>query len=644
MPAETPSQEPNPPSPLLSMAPMLDVLHRLGHGLGVRKPVLVLTGASGMGKSALAREAARRFGDRANVVHLSAAHLDPKAIAGTVQSLFGGTVKPGTSPLAVNERLLETLANATARGRVAVLVVDDAHTLADDVLVELQRITAKAAQRQCPLELLLVGQPALAARLEEPALAAVNEQVALRLMLAPLNAHDTRRYLLLLPAAAEGGQAPQFSRKACRDIHAASRGLPRDIEAIAAEAARRAARANSSTISPEHVRAAAQALHSRPAAATSPKPAPLPAKSAPASHRAASQGAKSAATSSAPTSPARSAESRAVTPAAERPTQTAARATEPAAPKQPVEAKQEPAASEEEFTPSDDPRVKDWVSRFGGAGVRIGGIYMGPVGDEVEEEVPEEQPVKPAERVAARPASHKTRHDEPDPSLGSSADVHEVPQPSRGDARALVGAGVAASAPDEPVNWPPPRALPRKGPVLGQRRSSSLAWPALALLLAIALGAVMLAQRRGLGRPESDTSTAENLATADSSVAPAEPARTIKPRRTKAKATVAHTEVVDRPLRPARTAPPALSAPGTHYTVMVGSFLKADMVWAEREHLSRLTDYPVWVSRRSIDGVRTYRIILGAFESVEAAETAAQALLQRGLLRDAKVLPLPLAP
>jgi hypothetical protein len=72
--------------------------------------------------------------------------------------------------------------------------------------------------------------------------------------------------------------------------------------------------------------------------------------------------------------------------------------------------------------------------------------------------------------------------------------------------------------------------------------------------------------------------------------------------------------------------------------------LKPDMAWAEREHLSRLTNYPVWVSRRNIDGVRTYRIILGAFESVDGAETAAQALLQRGVLRDARVVALPLAP
>ena len=97
-------------------------------------------------------------------------------------------------------------------------------------------------------------------------------------------------------------------------------------------------------------------------------------------------------------------------------------------------------------------------------------------------------------------------------------------------------------------------------------------------------------------------------------------------------------------MRPKRRAAADAPPTGTRYTVIVGSFLKPDMAWAEREHLSRLTNYPVWVSRRQIDGVRTYRIILGAFESTEIAETTAQNLLQRGLLRDAKVVALPLSP
>ncbi len=240
MPAESPTPESNPRSPFLTTAPALDALARLDHGLGARKPLVLLTGEAGMGKTMLAREAIRRWSERATVVLLSDPHLEAASLPATLLALFGGSPKPGTSPLAFHERLLELLANVTAGGRVAVLVVDDAHTLSDHVLIELQRVADKAAQRQCPLEVLLVGLPALLARLDDPSLAAVREQVAARIALAPLSSHDTRRYLLQHPTESGASGAGLFSRKACRDIHAAARGVPRDIEAIASEAARRA--------------------------------------------------------------------------------------------------------------------------------------------------------------------------------------------------------------------------------------------------------------------------------------------------------------------------------------------------------------------------------------------------------------------
>jgi type II secretory pathway predicted ATPase ExeA len=146
VPAETPEREPNPPSLFAGTPVATEVLNRLPQGMGVRKPLLLLTGESGMGKSPLAREALRRFGDRATIAWMVEPQLDVKELPATLLGLFGGTARPGTSPLAHAERLLMTLANATAAGRIAVLVVDDAHTLSDDVLLELQRIAPSGSR------------------------------------------------------------------------------------------------------------------------------------------------------------------------------------------------------------------------------------------------------------------------------------------------------------------------------------------------------------------------------------------------------------------------------------------------------------------------------------------------------------------
>ncbi len=610
MPAESPTPEPNPRSPFLTTAPAIDALARLDKGLGARKPLVVLTGEPGMGKTMLAREAIRRWSERATAVLLSDPHLEAASLSGTLLALFGGSPKPGSSPLASHERLLETFANVTAGGRVAVLVVDDAHTLTDDVLVELQRVTDKAAQRQCPLEVLLVGLPTLATRLDDAPLAAVREQVAARIALAPLSTHDTRRYLLQHPTETGASGAGLFSRKASRDIHAAARGVPRDIEAIASEAARRAARAGVATVSPEHVRVAAQAIRGRRMpAATRPLAAGEAAKGPPPRAAQANGGAKAA------------------TPPAQ---------PKPATPPAPA-SKRAPAtkaAGELEddgtFTPSNDPRVKDWVARFGGSGVRLGAQHAPRDWSEVED-----VPVDASEAQLAEASERES--------------------------------GAAATAGGrERARFPPPRALPtKKGPVLGRRRSSNLGWQGVALVVLMAGLAIVLAQRRGVRAtdPEPDTNTAEIIAPPESNAEPDEraeravaPTPAPRPRRVprnaapvrmvqdQAPARVIPDEVLEQVVpdaAPERASIPALPAPGTHYTIAVGTYLSADMAKAEKAHLARLTRHRVWVNKRAVDGVKTYRIQIGRFESVEEAEAAAQALLRRGLLRDAQVVELP---
>src|SRR4030095_1328774 len=100
-----------------------------------------------------------------------------------------------------------------------------------------------------------------------------------RVTLSPLTQHDTRHYLLQRSSHDAEGTG-MFSRQASRDLQGATLGVPRAIEARADESARRAARAEATTISPEHVRSAVQSLRSRraapSAAGSAPAGAPTP--------------------------------------------------------------------------------------------------------------------------------------------------------------------------------------------------------------------------------------------------------------------------------------------------------------------------------------------------------------------------------
>ena len=76
------------------------------------------------------------------------------------------------------------------------------------------------------------------------------------------------------------------------------------------------------------------------------------------------------------------------------------------------------------------------------------------------------------------------------------------------------------------------------------------------------------------------------------------------------------------------------------FGLAVGSYSSRDMAKAEKDHLERLTSYRVWVNGTKVQGVRSYRLMVGRFESMDAAADAGQSLMRRGLIRDANVMPL----
>ena len=270
-----------------------------------------------------------------------------------------------------------------------------------------------------------------------------------------------------------------------------------------------------------------------------------------------------------------------------------------------------------EFRPSDDPRVKDWLSRFGGAGVRIGANYL-PSGtrgsDSGDDGVGEVRPLGAGETsVSKRPLVAADFEPE---ATSSTLPPARAPLPDA----------------NGPAAWPPRRAHPRAAGMRGPRRELSFLWPAATLLLGMAIGALLIGQR-SLLRGQGDESASVLPAPMDSSLARAVPGPTSpRPRRARA----------------ARIARQASSEPSrvttVRYAVTVGTFLNAEMARAEREHLARLIAHRVWVTTSDVNGVTTYRIQLGTFASRDDAEAAAQQLLRQGLLRDAHVVELPASP
>jgi general secretion pathway protein A len=113
-----------------------------------------------------------------------------------------------------------------------VLIVDEAQNLAPEVLEEVRLLTNLETTREKLLQVILIGQPELAALLEQPRLRQLAQRVTARSHLDPLSPAETRGYVRHRLAVAGRADA-LFPESALRAVYRESYGIPRIINAVA---------------------------------------------------------------------------------------------------------------------------------------------------------------------------------------------------------------------------------------------------------------------------------------------------------------------------------------------------------------------------------------------------------------------------
>ncbi len=210
-----------------------EVLCNLEYGLSTAKPVTVLIGDAGTGKSTLLRavldsEVCRRV----MCLLIDNPTLTRAEFFETLATRLEFGVESQRSKPSFLSPLEPLLRRRQAEGQITALVIDEAQALPDEILEEIRLLANMESPAGKLLPVLLAGQSELAARLNEPRLWQLKQRIALRCELRPLGLQDTAAYIASRIKIAGGDPANIFTREAVKLIHEYSRGLPRTISVM----------------------------------------------------------------------------------------------------------------------------------------------------------------------------------------------------------------------------------------------------------------------------------------------------------------------------------------------------------------------------------------------------------------------------
>ena len=136
-----------------------------------------------------------------------------------------------------------------------VLIVDEAHSLSEDVLEEVRLLTNLETGNEKLLQILLVGQPELDQKLDSVGLRQLKQRIALRSHLEPLDPNETKEYVerRLQIAGANSHANALFPAQTMAAVYRHSRGFPRLINTICENALVTAYAKQMSSVTPEIV-------------------------------------------------------------------------------------------------------------------------------------------------------------------------------------------------------------------------------------------------------------------------------------------------------------------------------------------------------------------------------------------------------
>src|SRR3989449_4558676 len=171
-----------------------EALAQLVYSVQENRGFLVLTGEVGTGKTTLLQAFLHRLNGKAVVAYVLDSTLPFEGLLEYMLEELG-VPTPASSPAQRLLALRRFMLDRRRAGQNTVLILDDAQNLDAATLERIRMLSNFETPTEKLLQILLVGQPELRAKLNRPELRQLLERIELRCGLAPLSRDQIRDYV-----------------------------------------------------------------------------------------------------------------------------------------------------------------------------------------------------------------------------------------------------------------------------------------------------------------------------------------------------------------------------------------------------------------------------------------------------------------
>jgi general secretion pathway protein A len=209
-----------------------EALACLTYGIQSRKGFVLLTGEVGTGKTTLINKLLEWLRlQQVATAFIFNSRLNTTQFLDYMMADFGIPCD-SKAKSQILLRLYNWLLDRYRAGETAVLIVDEAQNLSDEVLEEIRMLTNLETFTEKLLQIVLVGQPELEQKLKQPQMRQLRQRLTLRARTHPLTLEETKAYIQQrLRIAGSNGQHI-FEPDCVVAIHRYASGIPRVINLL----------------------------------------------------------------------------------------------------------------------------------------------------------------------------------------------------------------------------------------------------------------------------------------------------------------------------------------------------------------------------------------------------------------------------